>query len=697
MLRLVDRKLNRYSGASFLSTTKIANWDIFVDSNFPGINSIEDFSDLNSGPGTGLLGSFSDAVTDYLPNSIWKKGVNELQEIVKELDKLEAGKSTPSSRKGLTSIYNFDKVERAYRNREAFRRSTNTLSKAGSVARGAGGAYGAITGGLDIAAGLKKIEQARLDLKNGDISQDEYERAIRQADTRTAVGATRLARDTVNLAEVFVEQLSKLPKYATKSGVKTAARWVPVVGSAAAIAYGVASVTNNAMAAEEAFSNGNIGRGAMYVVGAVIDGVCVVLDSISLVADFFPPVGTVVSLILDAVSTGLSLLNDLILAFTEFVDTREESVKLTEEFDKYISSEPFTQHVDKLFEHAAMNGFDTAVYATNAEAAGITHGDSTDRTAMKKVMRKEGLQTANRVNRRIKIALYDEVRGNHSWREVKHDNTDQLVQLIISDGVGKNNIYTGHGDDVLIGNSSSSDNLFTLGGNDVVQLTDGDRLESGPGDDTVLAGPGDDFININTGSGNDYISIPSGMFTTNISESYINGRSGNDTLEIPYRPLHGGSPKPLNIVVCNAGGIRWYDSENWTRDSSRQSPYVRDVETLIVDAGTWPSINIHVSPLMEGRFAMPLTIKVKNTGNPQADGNPRHTKLSANLCRPTTLILDDFDNGRYQSGDITVNGSDSTLILHSNENSSIESVCLGPRGAAKPAVTVDTSRLSLAA
>ena len=63
-----------------------SNWDIFVDSNFPGINSIEDFSDLNSGPGTGLLGSFSDAVTDYLPNSIWKKGVNELQEIVKELE-----------------------------------------------------------------------------------------------------------------------------------------------------------------------------------------------------------------------------------------------------------------------------------------------------------------------------------------------------------------------------------------------------------------------------------------------------------------------------------------------------------------------------------------------------------------------------------------------------------------------------------
>ena len=124
-----------------------------------------------------------------------------------------------------------------------------------------------------------------------------------------------------------------------------------------------------------------------------------------------------------------------------------------------LAREPFTQHVDKLFEHAAMNGFDTAVYATNAEAAGITHGESTDRTAMKKVMRKEGLQTANRVNRRIKIALYDEVRGNHSWREVKHDNTDQLVQLIISDGVGKNNIYTGHGDDVLIGNSSSSDNL----------------------------------------------------------------------------------------------------------------------------------------------------------------------------------------------------------------------------------------------
>ena len=116
-------------------------------------------------------------------------------------------------------------------------------------------------------------------------------------------------------------------------------------------------MTRNAMAADQARKDSQIGQAAILGTMAALDGVGIVLDAASLVCDFVPGPGWGVSVALDvanaaisAVSLGLGFLLDVVV-------DKEEVHK--DAFYAYLDSPEFNGYLDNLADDFRAGGYDS--------------------------------------------------------------------------------------------------------------------------------------------------------------------------------------------------------------------------------------------------------------------------------------------------------------------------------------------------
>ena len=146
------------------------------------------------------------------------------------------------------------------------------------------------------------------------------------------------------------------------------------VGSAFAVAAGAISITQNALAAKEAFDADQNAVGAIYVTMAVLDAVGIGLDVASLAMDFVPGIGQAVSLVLDLINLGIAGINiGLSFAVGLFVDED----KLQEDaWESYLSSERFQNYMSELSESFKTAGYDSLEVIVDSQNSGVPDYDT---------------------------------------------------------------------------------------------------------------------------------------------------------------------------------------------------------------------------------------------------------------------------------------------------------------------------------
>ena len=269
------------------------------------------------------------------------------------------------------------------------------------------------------------------------------------------------------------------------------------VGSALAVAAGVASITRNAIAADKARENGQVGVAAIYGTQAALDGVGTVLNVASLVADFVPGPGTLISLALDAVNLALTVIN-IGLGFV--VDLVVDDAQLQRDaFEQYLNSSAFKNYVDEAADNFANSGYDTLELIIDSENAGV------DDFGTGKVLER-------RINR------------NLSEQADLLPDSDQL-RVAILDQSTSGHVLTGRNNDDFLSGGEGDDQLIGLGGNDILNGGAGnDTLEGGTGDDKLTGGRGSD-ISLG-GPGDDTIELEVGI------DEPADGGDGHDTAEL---------------------------------------------------------------------------------------------------------------------------------------------------------------------
>lgn len=296
---------------------------------------------------------------------------------------------------------------------------------------------------------------------------------------------------------------------------KSAARFAVGIGSALAIGAGVASVVKNAKKADAARQSGNHGRAAVYGVMAAIDSVDTVLNVVSLVADFVPGIGTLISAVADVIGFALNMVNMALEFIAELVDTRSPEQKLQAEFDSYVDSDAFKKFITDQGEFYKKQGFDVFQYITDPEAAGIKQSGA-DGTAISKTITRELSKQAEKNNsdENLRLALID---ASSLGRTLTGRENDDYI----SGGKGDDIIYGKGGNDVIFGGE----------GNDTLHLGSGnDNASGGTGNDKIIAGSGDDVVR--GGLGADSIDLGPGNDTVVglLGDDKIDGGSGNDTV-----------------------------------------------------------------------------------------------------------------------------------------------------------------------
>ncbi|MCL1077780.1 hypothetical protein D5R81_06620 [Parashewanella spongiae] len=470
-----------------------------------------------------------------------------------------------------------------------------------------------------------------------------HERA--QAILGSVAGGTSFLRGIYSITDTIATQIAKrggtgtvtkvasfLSTTATKTAggltstsrlTKAASGFGIAVGSALAIGTGVTAITMASLDADAARRSGNHGRAAMYGIQATLDSIGLVLDVVSLVADFLPPIGTVVSAVLDIINLGIAGLSTLFGALADLVDTRSDEEKSEQALDALIASEAFTQQIDSLASDFKEQGYDVFEYIVDAENTGTTEGDA-DGSEIDRTITRYLTDEAQRLNEdnNARKAIVD---ASSSGRELDGGNKDDFIDGgqgadtirghkgddILRGGSGQDSIFGGEGDDDLSG-GSGADSLFGGPGNDTLRGTPGtDRIiDGGEGDDTfvlenlsstlfpVLRYSHADRIKVTQQSSSGTSRHSSGfseIFTLMGSEINLQDEKAYYRFTPDFKALqkHGlldsysfngtGDNKVRGPIVQNADRLLGLDSQHWTEIGSGNAIYdVAQTEKLQV-------------------------------------------------------------------------------------------------------------------
>ena len=282
---------------------------------------------------------------------------------------------------------------------------------------------------------------------------------------------------------------------ATKAG----AAFVMGVGSLIAIGAGALSMTKNAMAANEARENGQVGQAAVLGIQAGLDGVGMILDVASLIMDFVPGPGTLISAVLDIVNLGITGIN---IGLGFLLDVVVDKTDLQDKaWEQYLNSADFKKYIDGIGDTFQAEGYDMLEVLVDTENTGVGDFD-TGRVLDAKVERRlSDAAESNPHSDDLRLAILDQTIAGHTLHGRNNDD-------YIDGGQGNDTIYGHGGDDILIG-GSGDDRLFGGKGDDAISGGAGrdeiygeegnDFIDGGVGQDTVDAGPGDDRVKVEIG------------------------------------------------------------------------------------------------------------------------------------------------------------------------------------------------------
>lgn len=375
------------------------------------------------------------------------------------------------------------------------------LGKVGTGLGVATTAFGLGMGGVDVAAGDEMIDNAQKRLESNEITQDQYNKLMRDARLRIAQGTFGIGDGINNIRALVVEKLGDRVKTFSK-GAKMGLRFASAVGGAFAIGMGITSIAKNAIAADDAAESGNVGKAAMYGIMAALDCVSVILDGASMILDFVPVIGQAISFVVDLVNTIVGVVNMLIGFFADMVDTRTPMEKLRESFNAHIESEEFQtflRNQEKIYKD---QGYDVLQFIIDAEALGDSEEGANPTEVYKSLMSALSAEAEKDLNDEdLRIAIIDKTMDKMG-RTLKGRSNDDLIRA----GIGNDTLYGKAGDDILFGET---------------------------GDDTIFGGPGNDFLSGDTGknflhgnAGDDFLSFRPGI------DALASGDEGIDTLQL---------------------------------------------------------------------------------------------------------------------------------------------------------------------
>ncbi len=349
------------------------------------------------------------------------------------------------------------------------------------------------------------------------------------------VGALGITRGLQSLSSIVVKKVAAkigtstagavssflAPNAAAAAGSalgKAGAAFAIGIGSAVAVAAGTASLVRNAMAADEARRSGQHGVAAIYGTQAALDGVSTVLNVASLVADFVPGPGTVVSILLDSVNLVLTGVN---IGLSFLVDLVADKDKLQRTaWDNYLKSPAFNSYIDGIGDSFAKEGYDKlTVYVDSATSGVPDYG------------------TGNVLQNQAERSLTQQAKD--------FPGSDEL-RVAILDQTQFGKTLTGRDNDDYLDGGRGDDTLYGKGGNDLLfGGTGNDTLEGGPGDDLLLGGAGYDTLK--GGPGNDALK---GYLGADINI----GGSGDDRIDLEVgadRITDGGDGDDLINLIVN--------------------------------------------------------------------------------------------------------------------------------------------------
>ena len=367
-------------------------------------------------------------------------------------------------------------------------------------------------------------------LYNGIVAAQEGKKL--EAGFDITVGALGITRGLQSLTSIVVKKVAAKVGTSTASAVSTflapnaaaaagtalgkaGAAFAIGIGSAVAIAAGTASLVRNAMAADEARRAGQHGVAAIYGTQAALDGVSTVLNVASLVADFLPGPGTVVSIILDSINLGITGIN---IGLGFLVDLAVDEDKLSEKaWEKYVNSPEFNRYIDGIGETFAEQGYDRlTVYVDSATqgvpdyGTGVVREHQANRNLTKDAADFPGSDE-------LRLALLDQSQLGH---ELTGRNNDDYID----GGRGNDKIFGKGGNDLLFG-GSGNDTVEGGTGNDRIEGgTGNDSLDGGLGDDQIFGGRGQDTSF--GGAGNDRIELEIGI------DNVVDGGDGDDVIQL---------------------------------------------------------------------------------------------------------------------------------------------------------------------
>ncbi|WP_281647259.1 hypothetical protein [Parendozoicomonas sp. Alg238-R29] len=414
------------------------------------------------------LGEGATAALEYVQNSrILKAGTSySLSVAGTSLAALKHGTTLSRSRGAATSVDDAIDVK---------------AGKAGPALSGLGTATGFAFSALSVKAGFESVQEGNkadgaLIITSGALG------LVSATYKLTDIIATRIVKEAASESAQQVAQF--FGKGAAHAGVtagtklsKAAAGFAIGVGSALAVAAGGVSLTRNAMAADRARKEGQTGQAVILGVQAGLDGVGIVLDVASLIADFLPGPGSVISTLLDIVNLGVTGVN-IGLGFLLEAVTNKDALQRNA-FADYLDSSGFKQYIATLGDNFREMGYDSLEVIVDTDS---TVGDFGTGQNLKEKVNRKLTDRAERLPNSddLRLAILDQTTEGHILEGRNNDD-------YLDGGKGNDKLYGNGGNDILIGG----------GGNDFLDGGEGnDRLIPGLGRDSSDGGSGDDVINV---------------------------------------------------------------------------------------------------------------------------------------------------------------------------------------------------------
>ena len=318
---------------------------------------------------------------------------------------------------------------------------------------------------------------------------------------------------------------------------KRAAAFAFGVGSAFAVAAGVISITQNALALDKALKSDQEGVAAVYGAMIALDAVGMGLDIASLACDFIPG-GQLVSLVLDVVNLAITGVN-IGLGFV--VDLVVDKDQLQEDaWEQYLSSPGFNKYMDGLADSFKNAGYDSLEVIVDSANSGVPdYGTGNILESKQKRLLSEMAKTLPD-SRDLRMAILDQSVSGHNLSG--RDNDD-----FIAGGQGADRIHGFGGNDYLLGQQ----------GNDVIF--------GGDGDDIIIPGLGRDTVDAGAGNDNYYVEVGA-------DKAALGGPGDSDTAHLvtgmaPFA-YNGTFGDATSYIADYSGGVDIHTKTDLARDET---------------------------------------------------------------------------------------------------------------------------------